>query len=157
MGRKTSSGILIYKFIGKELQFFLVHPGGPIFKNKEDGHWGIPKGEVKDGEDYLSCAIREVEEEIGLKLVDNEFIHLGFITQKGGKVVHAWACEHKDEFTINTSGSMVEMIWPPVCGKKVTFPEIDRGGFFNADEAVIKIKSAQFELIERLKKKLDIQ
>ncbi len=103
-------------------------------------------------------SIREVEEEIGLKLVDNEFILiLDLLRRRRGKVVHAWACEHKDEFTINTSGSMVEMIWPPVWGKKVTFPEIDRGGFFNADEAVIKIKSAQSELIERLKKKLDIQ
>ena len=42
---RISAGILLYRFIEKELQFFLVHPGGPFFANKDNGHWTIPKDE----------------------------------------------------------------------------------------------------------------
>jgi predicted NUDIX family NTP pyrophosphohydrolase len=156
MGRKTSSGILIYRKKNFHLEFYLVHPGGPIFKNKDAGHWGIPKGEIHNGEDELGCAIREVKEEIGLDLSGKNFIQLGSITQKGGKLVHAWACEFNDELVLDNSNSMVEMQWPPIWGKKIVFPEIDRGEFFKEDIAEIKMKPAQFEFIVRLKKELKV-
>lgn len=156
MARKTSSGILIYRTKNSQLQFYLVHPGGPIFRNKDDGHWGIPKGEINDCEDYLDCAIREVNEEIGLNLSGKKFLPLGSIIQKGGKKVHAWACEYNDEIELDNSGSAVKMQWPPIWGKMIIFPEIDKGDFFAEDAARIKMKQAQFELIERLKKQLNI-
>ncbi|MDP9185959.1 MAG: hypothetical protein M3O72_01200, partial [Verrucomicrobiota bacterium] len=36
------------------LEVLLVHPGGPFFRNKDDGAWTIPKGEVGPGEDLLT-------------------------------------------------------------------------------------------------------
>ena len=42
---KQSAGILLYRMIDGALEVFLVHPGGPFFKNKDDGSWSIPKGE----------------------------------------------------------------------------------------------------------------
>jgi hypothetical protein len=33
------------------LQVFLVHPGGPFWKNKDAGAWSIPKGEYGEKED----------------------------------------------------------------------------------------------------------
>ncbi len=155
MARKTSSGILIYREKNSKLQFYLVHPGGPIFKNKDDGHWGIPKGEIHDSELELDCAIREVNEEIGLNLSGKNFIPLGSIIQKGGKLVHAWACKYNEDIELVNSNSMVEMQWPPIWGKKIVFPEIDKGEFFHEDEARIKMKPAQFEFIERLKEQLN--
>ncbi len=155
MARKTSSGILIYRNKNSQLEFYLVHPGGPIFKNKDNGHWGIPKGEMHNDEDELDCAIREVKEEIGLDLSGRNFKPLGSIIQKGGKLVHAWACEFNDDIAFDNSNSLVEMQWPPIWGKKIVFPEIDKGDFFRRDEARIKMKPAQFEFIERLKKELD--
>jgi len=79
------------------LEVFLAHPGGPLFKNKDEGHWSIPKGEIESGEVLLSAAIREFEEETGLE-PRGDFIELGTITQKGGKIVHAWAfpCEWEE-------------------------------------------------------------
>ena len=32
------------------LEVFLVHPGGPFWKNKDEGAWSIPKGEYGGGE-----------------------------------------------------------------------------------------------------------
>lgn len=150
MPKKISSGILIYRILEGKLILLLVHPGGPFFKNKDDGSWGIPKGEVHNGEDFLSCAIREVKEEIGVSCENKDLIPLGSIIQKGGKVVHAWASEREDNFTIDTTGSIVELQWPPVFGKKIRFPEIDEAKFFSIQEAKRKIKATQIPFIERL-------
>ena len=55
---KQSAGILLYRNINKPLEVFLVHPGGPFFKNKDEGSWSIPKGEFLDDEEALAAAKR---------------------------------------------------------------------------------------------------
>src|SRR5271157_1357781 len=92
MPPKISAGLLMYRFNDGILQVFLAHPGGPLFRNKDDGHWTIPKGEASGGESLLNAAIREFEEETAIKPSGN-YLELGFIRQKGGKIVHAWAYE----------------------------------------------------------------
>ena len=47
------------------LEVLLVHPGGPFFRNKDDGAWTIPKGEAAEGEDLLERAKIEFDEEVG--------------------------------------------------------------------------------------------
>jgi predicted NUDIX family NTP pyrophosphohydrolase len=145
---KQSAGILLYRKINKQLQIFLVHPGGPFFKNKDAGVWSIPKGEFLDDEDALVAAKREFEEETG-QAIDGDFIALNPVTLKSGKIVHAWAAEgdinHETIFS-----NLFEMEWPPKSGKKQSFPEIDRAGWFEAGEAKLKINSAQAGLIEDL-------
>jgi len=42
---RVSAGLLMYRIHDGELQMLLAHPGGPFFKNKDDGAWSIPKGE----------------------------------------------------------------------------------------------------------------
>ena len=86
---KISAGLLMYRMRDRQPEVFLAHPGGPLFKNKDEGHWSIPKGEIESGEDLLAAAIREFEEETGLE-PRGDFIELGAIQQKGGKIVHAW-------------------------------------------------------------------
>ena len=46
-----SAGILLYKRKDRELLVLLVHPGGPFWRNKDDGAWTIPKGERDIDED----------------------------------------------------------------------------------------------------------
>jgi predicted NUDIX family NTP pyrophosphohydrolase len=62
---KTSAGVLAYHLCAGQLAVFLVHPGGPFFKNKDEGAWSIPKGEYENEEDPLMVAAREFEEETG--------------------------------------------------------------------------------------------
>ena len=52
---RVSAGLLMYRLVGGELQVLLVHPGGPFFRNKDEGAWSIPKGEVDPGEDPLAA------------------------------------------------------------------------------------------------------
>ncbi len=143
---KQSAGILLYRKINNQLQIFLVHPGGPFFKNKDAGVWSIPKGEFWEDEDALVAAKREFQEETG-QAIDGNFIALKPVTLKSGKIVHAWALEGDiDHETIFSN--LFEMEWPPKSGKKQSFPEIDRAEWFEAGKAKLKINGAQAGLIE---------
>lgn len=149
---KQSAGILLYRFANDELQIFLVHPGGPFFRNKDDGGWTIPKGEFLNNEDALDAAKREFLEETG-QPINGKFIALEPIIQKGGKKVYAWAIEH-DINQHNIVSNTFELEWPPRSGKKQIFPEIDKAGWFGIETAKLKINVAQVELINELAIKL---
>src|SRR4029079_18501514 len=92
---KRSAGILMYRRSGPELEFLLVHPGGPFWANKDDGAWSIPKGEYEDSAEQLACAIREFQEELGRSPVSGptRVANLGEIVQPSRKMVTAYAIE----------------------------------------------------------------
>ncbi len=146
---RVSAGLLMFRWKDNALQIFLAHPGGPLFQKKDDGHWTIPKGELPENEQLLDAAIREFEEETGIKPRGN-FLELGSIRQKGGKVVHAWAFEGNHDESQPIGSNEFEMEWPPGSGQKRSFPEVDRAGFFSLPEAKRKLKDTQWPLVERL-------
>jgi predicted NUDIX family NTP pyrophosphohydrolase len=127
----------------------LAHPGGPIFASRDEGHWTIPKGELDVDEPPISAARREFREETGLPPPDGEWLELGSIVQKGGKVVHAWAVEG-DLRPEDVVSETFELEWPPRSGRRETHPEIDRVAWFGPAEARRRIKEAQIPLIDRL-------
>jgi len=145
---KQSAGILLYRLVDEQLQVFLIHPGGPFFKNKDDGAWSIPKGEFIEGEEALAAAKREFEEETGQK-IDGEFIELTPVTLKSGKRVYAWAVEGDiDHETIVSN--VFEIEWPPKSGRKQSFPEVDRAAWFDVETAKVKVNAAQVGLVDEL-------
>lgn len=145
---RVSAGLLMF-CRKNELMIFLVHPGGPYFKNKDDGFWGIPKGLIEPDEDHLAAAKREFEEETGIQ-AKPPFIPLGSVIQKGGKTVFAWAFEVEDDTNFTIICNTCELEWPPQSGKIITIPEVDKGEFFTVEQAVVKINNAQQEFITRL-------
>jgi predicted NUDIX family NTP pyrophosphohydrolase len=145
---KTSAGLLMYRFRDGVLEVLLVHPGGPFWKNRDEGAWSIPKGEAGPGEDLFSVARREFAEELGLEAA-GEFAPLAPVKQKGGKVVHAWAFEGGCAPTEITSNTFT-MEWPPKSGRQQEFPEIDRAEFFGLDTARRKLVPGQVGLLEQL-------
>ena len=62
----VSAGLLLYRRVEGRLEVLLAHLGGPFFAGKDRSAWGIPKGEVEEGEDLLTAAQREFAEETGL-------------------------------------------------------------------------------------------
>ena len=148
--KRTSAGLLMYRINRHTLEVLLAHPGGPFFRNKDDGAWSIPKGEPGDGEaDLLETAKREFEEETGIK-PDGSFIPLGDILQRGGKTVHGWGFEGTlPEGFVHKCNSF-ETEWPAHSGKKMQFLEIDKVEFFSIEKAKKKIKQTQIPFIERL-------
>ncbi len=127
----------------------LVHPGGPFFRNKDEGAWSIPKGEVAEGEDLLVTARREFAEELGPR-PEGLFLPLGEVRQRGGKIVHAWAIEGDHDDTRPVSSNTFTIEWPPRSGRQQAFPEIDQARFFDPDTARVKINPAQVAFIDRL-------
>jgi predicted NUDIX family NTP pyrophosphohydrolase len=149
---KVSAGLLMYRMRGGERELLLVHPGGPLWAKKDTGAWSIPKGEVAAGEDALSTAQREFEEETGIR-PQGQFLSLGTVTQKGGKAVQAWAFEGDcDPASIRSNTFLME--WPPRSGKQQEFPEVDRAAFFGLEEAKTKINPAQVALLVELERVL---
>ncbi|MFA0962146.1 NUDIX domain-containing protein [Roseivirga sp. BDSF3-8] len=144
-----SAGILLYRKKGKSIEFLLVHPGGPFFKNKDKGWWTIPKGEPEEDEKLQDTATRELKEETGIEVHDN-LIPLGQIKQKGGKTVHAWAAGGDWNPESGLPADTFEMEWPPRSGKKQSFPEVDQARWFTPEAPKEYINAAQTELIERL-------
>lgn len=147
--KKQSAGILLYRYINKALQVFLVHPGGPFWKNKDLGAWSIPKGEFIDGEKGLDAAIREFKEETGAK-VSGDFIELSPVKQKAGKIVYAWAVEGDIDASAIKCETFINIEWPPGSGKIQSIPEVDKGEWFSKDDAKQKINPSQAALIDEL-------
>jgi len=147
---KISAGILMYRKRGGVLEVFLVHPGGPFFTKKDLGVWGVPKGEIDEGEDALTAAQREFREETGFK-AGGVFLPLAPVTQKNGKIVLAWAMEG-DCDPEKMKSNRFTMEWPPHSGRQQEFPEVDRAGWFGINEAREKIIPAQISFLEELQR-----
>ena len=145
---RKSAGIVLYRNQNQAMEVFLVHPGGPYWAGKEEGAWSIPKGEFAEGEDPLATAQREFREETGSEIKGN-FIDLGTVKQKGGKLVYAWATEGDLDARAIKSNTFKQE-WPYKSGKWNTYPEVDKAGWFSIEQAKIKLNPAQFTLLERL-------
>jgi predicted NUDIX family NTP pyrophosphohydrolase len=148
---KTSAGILLYRGEGDSLEVLLVHPGGPFWAKKDEGSWSIPKGELEEGEESRTCALREMEEEIGssLGLAPEQLSELGEVRLKSGKRVQGWAVEGDFDPTGLRSNTFA-MEWPPRSGKECEFPEVDRAEWFSLERARLKINPAQAAFLDRL-------
>ncbi len=141
-----SAGLLMYRVRNGEIQFLLVHPGGPFWKKKDAGAWTIPKGEIEPDEDPLETAKREFAEELGIN-PQGTFVPLTPVRQKAGKLVRAWAFKG-DCDPATCKSNTFEIEWPPRSGKKQQFPEVDRVSFFTLAEAREMINPAQVALLE---------
>jgi len=146
---RISAGLLMYRFRDGHLEVFLAHPGGPMFRNKDYGHWTIPKGEIQANEELLATARREFHEEVGIE-ADGEFLPLGWIRQKGGKIVHAWAFQGEWSDQHQHVCNNFTMEWPRGSGRLQPFPEIDRVSFFRLKQAREKLKDTQHPFLDRL-------
>jgi predicted NUDIX family NTP pyrophosphohydrolase len=151
-----SAGLMMFRLKPSALEVLLVHPGGPFFAKKDDGAWTIPKGEASSDEDLLTRARVEFEEELGFR-PQGQWIPLGSVKQRGGKIVYAWAFESDLPQSFQLKSDTFKMEWPPRSGKLQTFPEVDRAQFFPEEVARWKINPAQVRFLDRLREKLDRQ
>jgi predicted NUDIX family NTP pyrophosphohydrolase len=137
---ETSAGLLVHRR-APDLQFLLVHPGGPFWKTRDLGAWSIPKGVVDPGEEALAAAKREFAEEVGLT-VDGDFVELTPLKQKSGKLVLAWMIEAELDLE-GFRSNLFEMEWPRGSGRVQAFPEVDRAAYLAPEEALAKILPGQ--------------
>jgi predicted NUDIX family NTP pyrophosphohydrolase len=144
----SSAGILLHRRAGAAREVLLVHPGGPFWRNRDEGAWMIPKGLVEPGEEPAAAALREFEEELGTRPAGTPR-PLCKIRQKGGKWVEAFALEGDlDPETIVSNAFEIE--WPPRSGQFRSFPEVDRAAWFSLPEARARMLPSQVPILDAL-------
>lgn len=146
---EQSAGVLLYRQAGRGLEILLVHPGGPFWRNKDQGAWQIPKGLVEPGETPEVAARREAGEELGVPL-PGSLVSLGTIRQAGGKHVHAFALAG-DLDPAAVRSNLFELEWPPRSGRMQRFPEIDAARWLSLTEAEAAILPSQRPLLARVR------
>lgn len=148
MAAHISAGLLMCRKTPDGLEFFLVHPGGPFFKNKDLGTWSIPKGLPDDHENLLQTAQREFTEETGL-IPHPPFEPLGSVQQKAGKIVHAWGFLGEWDPATGITCNTFKLEWPPRSGKFEEFPEQDKAAWMSYEQAMKHINPAQIPLLDK--------
>ena len=147
-----SSGILLFRRNGGDVQVLLIHPGGPYWANKQAGAWMIPKGGVDEAESPEDAAVREFEEELGLPLAFEPF-PLCRIRQSGGKVVEVFAAEG-DFDVAKLNSAEFEMEWPPRSGETRRYPEADDARWMTVEKARRMMLPSQLPILDALEEKL---
>lgn len=149
---QLSAGILLYRSGIAALEVLLVHPGGPYWRHKQEGAWMIPKGLVEPGEDAAAAALREFDEELGVRPAGTP-TPLCRIRQKGGKWVEAFALEG-DLDPDRIVSNIFEVEWPPRSGQSRSFPEVDRAAWYSLDAARHWILPSQQPILDALEARL---
>lgn len=153
MPKNISAGLLNYRFDADgNLEVLLVKSGGPYWKNTIRA-WGIPKGMSETGEDAMTAARREFEEETGLSVpADVLMADLGHANVRG-KHVLIWAFEHDyGNFKIISNKCTVE--YPMNSGIMLEIDECDDGRYFKIRTAYDMIFKYQTCFLERLVKQI---
>jgi predicted NUDIX family NTP pyrophosphohydrolase len=131
---KQAAGTLLYRFSQDALEVLLIHPSGNYNRKAP---WGIPKGELDDGEDSEAAARRETWEETGVQAA--ELAPLGYIEyRKSRKRVHCFA------------GCAPDQVQP-----RCASWEVDRAEFVPIQHAETLIHPDQLPFLERLKRLIE--
>lgn len=146
---KLSAGLLPYRWRGK-WEVLIAHPGGPYWARKDTGAWSLIKGVVDPDEDVRAAARREFTEETGWPAPGGEWIDLGEIRLRSGKVVRGWAVAAEYDPATLHPGQFLATLG----GRQVSFPEIDRVEWFDLVAAREKMNPAYGDHLDRLEAQL---
>ncbi len=118
--------------------------------NARRNYWALLKGTMENGEDSLDTAIREFQEESGLKLDEDVKEHLwlvGTIKQRNDKIVTAYAMEVEDIDCEKCHSNLVN-------GEN--FPEMDRYRWLTIEEVRGVVSKTNLWFYEEILSKLGI-
>ena len=75
------------------------------------GHWSFIAGAVEDGESSLDCVIREAEEEINVKINEEEVFYFGDFENKSGKKLDLYYVFLKNLPKIKLNPEHISYMW----------------------------------------------
>jgi bis(5'-nucleosidyl)-tetraphosphatase len=133
MPKEKSCGVVVFREVFGRRYYLLLH--------YEEGHWDFPKGHVEEGESEIATALRELEEETGIKdaalVLFRERIEY-FYTRKGKKM-------HKEVyfFLARTVVSEVELSDEHIGFEWLAYDEaLGRLTYQNAKDVLMKAEKA---------------
>ena len=94
---------------GRRVEVLIIH------RPKYDD-WSLPKGKRDPGETDEQCAVREVEEETGVRgRLGRELLPCSYVDRKGRpKVVRYWAMATRGESPFTPNDEVDEVRWLPL-------------------------------------------
>jgi predicted NUDIX family NTP pyrophosphohydrolase len=146
-----SAGIIRFRRVS-ELEFLLLKPGGPFYKNQETGIWTFSKGAIANGEDSYSAAIREFKEETGYE-IEGSLLHLGEFKLRKDKKVTVYLNEG-DFNESKLSSKSITLEYPKGSGKKLSFAEMIEAKWMNLEKTKAHVFKNQIEIFEIAAKKI---
>ena len=113
---KYSAGIIPYRISEGHYEFFVGHPGGPYWADKN--YWALLKGRLEYGEDEKTAALREFQEESGIRLPEDAVYNMWKVCtlkQNPKKMVTAFAVEYGDIDPSQCHSNMADYCdWPEI-------------------------------------------
>ena len=102
---RAAGGVVVRRREG-EAQVAVIH-------RPKYGDWTLPKGKLDPGEDFEAAALREVEEETGLRCrLGEELSPARYADRKGrSKLVRFWRMEPEGEFPFEPNDEVDELRW----------------------------------------------
>jgi predicted NUDIX family NTP pyrophosphohydrolase len=152
MTQPRSAGVLLYRHGVSGVEVLLILPGGPYWRRRNEGAWQIPKGAIEPGERAIHAAVRELNEELGVVLVDRPH-PLCTVRQAGGKRVEAFGAE-LDWDVANLVSNEISIEWPPRSGRVVVAPEVGEARWFSLKDADSAMLASQRPILDALREKL---
>ena len=119
LSKRLSCGIVIF---GDRRELLLCHVTG-------QDHWDLPKGGARAGESPLHAALRETEEETGLRLAAEVLLDLGRFDFGPKKDLHLFATRQP---RLDVAALRCESHFTAACGTR-RLPEMDGYGWFAFD------------------------
>ena len=139
----------MYRTSDAGLQVLLALPGRP--DKLGTNQWEIPKGKVEAGEDIFEGAVREFQEETGIKADSDLFKYMGSAPHNKKDTTHIWVFEGDWSPADGHSSNTFVQEWPPNSGKMKEFMEVIEIKWFDIDAAESKIIPKQQVFLQRLK------
>jgi 8-oxo-dGTP diphosphatase len=108
---RAAGGVVLRSGAGDEVEVAVVH------RPKYDD-WTLPKGKLDDGETFEAAAVREVQEEIGVRCrLSVELPPVGYRDPKGRwKVVRYWVMEPVEDIGFEANDEIDGLRWIPAAG-----------------------------------------
>jgi predicted NUDIX family NTP pyrophosphohydrolase len=131
---KRGSGLLLVRRDETKIEVLLGRMGGPLWADKAVS-WSIPKGDIEPGETPVEAALREFQEEVGIRPPLGPYISLG--TQpnlSGEKIVEIFAAAGDVDLR-DFRSNMFSMEWPAGSGFLENFPEMCAVSYFTVEQA----------------------
>jgi 8-oxo-dGTP pyrophosphatase MutT (NUDIX family) len=107
--------------------------------------WDIPKGMAEPGEEFIAAACRELQEETGLLVREEELVPLGRRPYRSGKDLALFLWRPAAMPDPSTLVCVSCFSW-----KGRDLPEFDRFGVFEKDEAVARVGKAMAPILARV-------
>lgn len=115
---RASGGLVVRRGDGG-LEVLVVHR--PRYDD-----WSLPKGKRDPGETDEQCAVREVEEETGVRAaLDDELLPVAYVDRHGQpKVVRYWRMRVLDQRPFVPNDEIDDVTWLPIdeAARRLTYP-----------------------------------